>query len=63
MGKCLACDGEIPDGTTFCGIHSFDPGQTTKSHDEVRGGGPAPDRGGGPAEDRTEGPAEDRTIA
>jgi hypothetical protein len=31
MGSCATCGGDIPDGTTFCGIHAFDPGKSSKS--------------------------------
>lgn len=31
MGNCATCGGDIPDGTTFCGIHAFDPGKSSKS--------------------------------
>ncbi len=47
MGNCLNCGGTIPDGTTFCDEHKFDPGKVLRVENEPDSGLQDPPTGGG----------------
>ena len=47
MGSCAICGGDIPDGTTFCGIHAFDPGKSSKGFPDAVWEAPDQPTGGG----------------